>query len=167
MNILINSIEHCEYEKLYNLMQVIFSQTNNMLMDVEDISSYSIDTFTHQLNMKLTESVCYIAIDSNKYIGYAMAIRSTDKRHNHCATLVVAVEKSYWGKGIASKLIDTVILWCNENNVYRLEANVRSDNKTAISLYNNKGFNAEGNRKNSFKACNKFFNEILLVKFTD
>lgn len=66
-------------------------------------------------------------------------------RVRHSGEFGMSVYKKYWGLGIGSIMIDTLIGWARENDIIRkINLRVRTDNKRAILLYERKGFVNEG-----------------------
>lgn len=67
------------------------------------------------------------------------------KRVQHYGEFGMSVRKEYWGIGIGSILIDTLIDWAKSHElVTKINLMVREDNNRAIGLYIKKGFKIEG-----------------------
>lgn len=66
-------------------------------------------------------------------------------RMRHSGGLGMSVRKSYWGLGIGTSMLDTLIDWARETQVItKINLRVRTDNQRAIHLYRRKGFVVEG-----------------------
>ena len=66
-------------------------------------------------------------------------------RTRHSGGLGMSVRKPYWGLGIGSSMLDTLIDWARETQVItKINLRVRTDNQRAIHLYQRKGFVVEG-----------------------
>ncbi len=52
----------------------------------------------------------------------------------------IAVDKNNRNSGIATELINNISLWCKENNIIRINLEVRETNTPAINLYKKTGF---------------------------
>jgi RimJ/RimL family protein N-acetyltransferase len=66
-------------------------------------------------------------------------------RVRHAGELSISVLKEYWGIGVASSLIDSLLEWSKVGNVIKkIDLRVRADNYRAIALYERKGFAVEG-----------------------
>ena len=53
--------------------------------------------------------------------------------------------KEYWGLGIGSLMLDTLIEWARETGIIRkINLRVRTDNRRAVRLYEGRGFVGEG-----------------------
>jgi RimJ/RimL family protein N-acetyltransferase len=66
-------------------------------------------------------------------------------RTRHSGELGMSVRKRYWGLGIGSSMLDTLLAWARETQfVKKVNLRVRTDNQRAILLYEGKGFVREG-----------------------
>jgi len=73
------------------------------------------------------------------------------------------VPKAYWGKGIGSRLVDTLIRWAEEGGVVtKLNLRVRTDNSRAIALYERKGFVIEGEITRSTVIGDEYFDSYWM-----
>lgn len=66
------------------------------------------------------------------------------KRYRHQGQFGMAVLKEYWGRGIGSRLIDTLVEWANSVGITRITLQVDKTNLQAIALYKKFGFREEG-----------------------
>ena len=66
-------------------------------------------------------------------------------RVRHSGEFSMSVRKQYWGLGIGSLMLDTLIDWARgTRTVKKINLRVRTDNQRAIALYKRKGFVIEG-----------------------
>ena len=66
-------------------------------------------------------------------------------RNRHTGEFGISVRQAYWGRGIASALIDSLLDWARASAVItKINLRVRTDNARAIALYERKGFVVEG-----------------------
>ena len=66
-------------------------------------------------------------------------------RVRHVGEFGVSVRKEYWGLGIGSLMLDTLIEWARATRIVKkINLHVRTDNQRAIVLYRGKGFMIEG-----------------------
>jgi RimJ/RimL family protein N-acetyltransferase len=66
-------------------------------------------------------------------------------RVRHSGEFGMSVRKRYWGLGIGSLMLDTLIAWARDTQtVKKINLRVRTDNQRAIWLYERKGFVNEG-----------------------
>jgi RimJ/RimL family protein N-acetyltransferase len=66
-------------------------------------------------------------------------------RVRHSGEFSMSVRKQYWGLGIGSLMLDTLIAWARDTQIVKkINLRVRTDNQRAIRLYERKGFGIEG-----------------------
>ena len=74
--------------------------------------------------------------------------------------MVTGILQEYAGKGIGSRLFDTLLLWAKESPLRRLELTVMTHNERAIALYKKNGFEIEGTHK-----CSLMIDGALVDEF--
>nr|WP_314465435.1 GNAT family N-acetyltransferase [uncultured Clostridium sp.] len=88
---------------------------------------------------------------------------SPKERISHQADLAVSVKKKYWGLGVGTHLMQTMISFAKSNGQTEiLHLGVKDDNLNAVKLYKKMGFNEIGRHKNFFKIDGKYYDEILM-----
>ena len=66
-------------------------------------------------------------------------------RVRHSGEFGMSVRKRFWGLGIGSLMLDTLIDWARGTQIVKkINLRVRTDNERAIGLYERKGFVREG-----------------------
>ena len=84
-------------------------------------------------------------------------------RIKHYGEFGITVQKKHWGTGIGSLMLDTFIAWAkNSNIIKKINLRVRTDNKRAISLYEQKGFVKEGTIRKEIIIDSKFYDHYWM-----
>lgn len=66
-------------------------------------------------------------------------------RVRHSGEFSMSARRQYWGLGIGSLMLDTLIAWARDTQIVKkISLRVRTDNQRAIRLYERKGFVNEG-----------------------
>jgi RimJ/RimL family protein N-acetyltransferase len=79
-------------------------------------------------------------------------------RVRHSGEFGMSVRKPYWGLGIGSLMLDTLIDWARETgDVTKINLRVRTDNQRAIALYQRKGFVIEGTIRRAIFLDGEYF----------
>ena len=78
--------------------------------------------------------------------------------------LAIAILQEYTGKCYGAKLMNTIEGYAINNGITRLELEVAKTNKVAISLYQKKGFEVEGIKRNAFLVNGKHEDDLLMAK---
>lgn len=127
-------------EELLEYLKIIGSETDNLsfgaegiLLDVEEERKY-LDELAKSLN-----DIQLLAKANGEIIGTASLIRKKN-RMRHRAEFGISVKKAWWGCGVASTLMEYILLFAKSTGVEQINLEVRSDNKRAIALYKKFGF---------------------------
>jgi len=79
-------------------------------------------------------------------------------RVRHSGEFSMSVRRPYWGLGIGSLMLDTLIEWARANQIVKkINLRVRTDNRRAILLYERKGFVIEGTIRKEILLDGKYF----------
>jgi len=79
-------------------------------------------------------------------------------RVRHSGEFGMSVRKQYWGLGIGSLMLDTLIDWARHTQIVKkINLRVRTDNQRAILLYERKGFVKEGTSRKEILLDGKYF----------
>ena len=112
------------------------------------------------------DDIMLLAKSGEKIVGCASLSR-LPRRMKHRGDFAISVAKEYWNKGIGSQLLSNIIAFAKGNNFEIIDLQVRSDNKSAIHLYEKYGFKKIGEHPAFFKISDeniKFEYMYLLLK---
>jgi RimJ/RimL family protein N-acetyltransferase len=95
---------------------------------------------------RCAESCLYLlALLEGTIVGSLTFQAGARPRIQHAGEFGISVRKEYWGIGVASSLIDSLLEWSrNGHRIKKVNLRVRADNHRAIALYARKGFAVEG-----------------------
>ncbi len=124
------------------------------------------DSFTHPWNeeaflseIKKENSHCYVALQNNEVIGYAVMTTVLDEGD----LLLISVEKSHRRKGVANALFSKFCDIAKENKLSFITLEVRASNLGAKALYEKLGFEYVSVRKNYYS--NPVEDAVLMTKY--
>ncbi len=99
-----------------------------------------------------------VAVCDNRIVGGLNLSSSSRPRLAHAGEFGVSVRKHLWGNGIASALIEEMIRQVREEGrIRKINLEVRTDNASAIALYERFGFAAEGINQRAFLVDGSFY----------
>ena len=101
-----------------------------------------------------SDDIMLLAKCGDKIVGCA-SLNRLPRRMKHRGDLAISVAKDYWNKGIGSRLLENIIVFARENDFHIIDLQVRSDNKSAIHLYEKFGFKSLGVRKKYYQDNNE------------
>ena len=128
------------------------------------------DGFSH---MTIEQECAYIASMTGRsalllgFIGKDLAaIASLEgksrERAAHRAGLVITVRQKFWHRGVGTQMMNHLLDHARQHNISVIETHVRSDNASAISLYEKMGFERIGTYRHFFRIGDKDFNAELM-----
>ena len=138
---------------------------NSLLTESESIEAgksqhQRIDSVLRASNQRIL-----VACDGSDLVGLVGLTQGLFERNKHCISLMIGLLADYWGRGVASKLLQRGIAWAQMRGISRLEVGVLENNERAISFYERNGFTKEGIKKNALCISGEFVSEIIMAKF--
>jgi ribosomal protein S18 acetylase RimI-like enzyme len=106
-----------------------------------------------------------VALDGDRVVGGLGVSRETHPVNRHVATLGLAVDREYRGRGIGSALMAGAIRWAVEQGVEKLGLAVYSGNRGASRLYAKFGFVQEGRLAGHSKKGHGYEDEIVMGRW--
>ena len=105
----------------------------------------------------------FLAIMENRPVGTIGLHVAGQPRKGRQGSLGLMVHPDYWGRGIASRLIEHILeLADNWLNLARVELEVFDHNERAVKLYERLGFVREGRRERAAFGSGRHLNELLM-----
>lgn len=133
MNVIVSLMDETDIDGVLEISNLSFS------------SPWSRLSYEQELNNSLARY--FVAKLDNKIVGFVGTWIIVDESH----ITNVAVHPDYRKLGIASKLIEEMISYCDKQNCTAYTLEVRASNKPAISLYEKHGFKIDGVRKEYYQ----------------
>lgn len=145
------TIRHSEPED-FAAIQAIYAQPSCFGGTLQ-LPYPSLDMWKKRLNNWGDDHFSLVAELNGQIVGQLGFEVSSRPRRKHAANFGMGVSEAHQGKGIGSKLIETMLdMAINWMQVKRIELEVYTDNDAAIALYKKHGFEIEGTaRKHAFR----------------
>lgn len=113
-------------------------------------------------------SLMLLGIIDNKIISVSQVSVSNRKRIAHNSELAISVKKEYWGMGIGTAVMESLIDFARSSNTIKtISLGVKGSNKKAQHLYEKLGFEKVGVHKNFFNIDGNYDDEILMDLYLD
>lgn len=88
----------------------------------------------------------------------------TRERTMHAGEFGMSVKRAYWGRGLGSRMLDTLIAWARRTGtIRRIKLRVQSGNERAIALYRSRGFVEEGVLKSEFRVRGVWVDVLMMA----
>jgi ribosomal protein S18 acetylase RimI-like enzyme len=109
-----------------------------------------------------------VAEVEGRLVGFSRCEGNKLKRTSHKVEFGVCVLKEFWGYGIGKNLLKESITWADTNRIKKINLSVIENNKNAIKLYEQNGFEVEGILKSDkLLSDGHYYNTILMGRITD
>jgi RimJ/RimL family protein N-acetyltransferase len=107
----------------------------------------------------------FIAADGSDAIGYIYTVLGRFKKFRGNAYIaVVSIKQSHQGKGVGTRLMQTVEDFAKSRNIGRLELEVFAKNERAIALYERLGYQQEGRKRRAVQNHDGFDDIVFMAK---
>ena len=108
-------------------------------------------------------SLILVAIAENEIIGMLTFFGGALKRTQHVGEVGASVLKEYWGQGVGTALMNSLIDWAKTTGIIRkINGRTRTDNFASMRLCEKFGFEREGLSRKEFQLNGNFYDFILL-----
>ena len=136
---------------LLEYLKQVGGETNNLTFGSEGMP-FSVEAEAEFISgmENSTDNVMLLAKSDEKIVGCA-SLNRLPRRMKHRGDFAISVAKDYWNRGIGSQLLENIIAFARENDFEIIDLQVRSDNKSAIHLYEKYGFKKIGEHSAFFK----------------
>jgi RimJ/RimL family protein N-acetyltransferase len=155
---------------LLDYLKIVGGETENLAMDGRGIGDdvEAEQTFL-EAKHETMNSIQLLAIDGERIVGCLSVDTSSRKKIRHRGEVGLSVIKDYWGRGIGTSLLGTMLVWARTPaaGLRKLDLTVRADNKRAISLYRHFGFAEEGHVSRLFYVDGQFIDGIVMGLLID
>jgi RimJ/RimL family protein N-acetyltransferase len=109
-----------------------------------------------------------VAEVEGRLVGFSRCEGNKLKRTSHKVEFGVCVLKEFWGYGIGKNLLKESITWADTNRIKKINLSVIENNKNAIKLYEQNGFEVEGILKSDkLLSDGQYYNTILMGRIND
>jgi putative acetyltransferase len=107
----------------------------------------------------------FVALAWGEVVGIITIERMTHPVNRHVATLGMAVESSWRGKGLGSALMAAAMRWARRVGIEKVTLEVYPDNEAGIALYRKFGFHEEGRLVRQSKKTFGYQDEVIMSRW--
>lgn len=143
---LIREAEGCDAGAVLTYIALISQETDFLTFGPGEFRLTRKEESDYLEKCRCAENCLYLlAVLAGTIVGTLTFQAGTRPRVRHAGELGISVLQAYWGIGVASALMDSLLEWSKSGNVIKkMNLRVRADNHRAIALYQRKGFVVEG-----------------------
>lgn len=155
MNIIINRAAPEDAGEILLFLKQIGSESDNLSFGGEGLGFSVKDEESYLSKIQSSiDDIMLVARCDGKIVGSA-SLNRLPRRMNHRGDFSVSVLKNYWNKGIGTKLLCAIIDCAKKCGFEVIDLQVRSDNMSAIHLYEKFGFKKIGTHPSFLKVENE------------
>ena len=143
---------------LYNKIKFYEKEDLDEIVSIENkshLTPWTKKNFTEAYNAK---NLFRVLKNQSNIIGYYIALFSDEE----CQLLNITVRLELKKRGFGQLMIENLFKECRKKNIHDIFLEVRASNSSAIRLYEKKGFNEIGIRKNYYKIIDGKEDAILM-----
>jgi L-amino acid N-acyltransferase YncA len=124
----------------------------------------NITTYENWIKSKVVDSY-FVSFDENEINGWAALSKVSDRCvYGGVAEVSVYVSSQAQGKGVGSKLMQQLIDFSEDNNIWTLQAGIFPENEASIYLHKKFGFRVVGTREKLGKLKGVWRDVVLMER---
>lgn len=152
-------------ENLLELKLALDHESSFMMFEPRERTA-SVAAVRAEIEQRLARhnSTLIVAALPDLIAGYVEAYGGGFNRTRHSAVVVAGVRASHSGRGIGSRLFQSLTDWADGAGIVRLELTVMAHNARAVWLYEKHGFEAEGVRRCSMLVDGVCVDELAMAR---
>ncbi|MDY4761366.1 GNAT family N-acetyltransferase [Streptococcus thoraltensis] len=161
--LVIEEAQMCDAPAIKMFLDEVSQETSFIINDGQDIS---VEDLQNALSFSLNSlnRICLLAKVNDNIIGMVNVTSSDEFNFNHVGDLFIAVKQAYSGHGVGHYLMELVCDWAEHSpQIKRLELSVQTRNTRAIKLYQDFGFEIEGEKKAALKLDEDTYLNLLMM----
>ena len=108
----------------------------------------------------------FVALDGSRVVGWADISPEQAAAIKHCGSLGMGVIAEYRGQRIGERLLVACMEKAQRNGISRITLQVRTDNESAIKLYEKVGFQTEGIMTGSMLVDRNYYDTLFMSLVT-
>jgi len=163
-NITIRKAKKEDAAEIIAYLNIIGGESDNLLFGANEfhMTVEQEEEYIQSLENAQT-SALLVGIVDGKIICVGSISAPKRERIAHQATLALSVVKGFWGQGVGTHLMNSLIDFAKSSDKLEIiHLQVRSDNEYAIALYKKMGFEEIGLFPKYTKINGEYFDDILM-----
>jgi RimJ/RimL family protein N-acetyltransferase len=113
---------------------------------------------------KPVNSVLLVAEDGGRVVGLLGLLGRELPQEAHVGSVGISVRRDYRGRGVGTRLIETLFEWARQHGIRRIEIEAFANNPGAIRLYEAMGFVREGVRRGAVVVDGEYVDVVCMAR---
>lgn len=150
-------------KEILEYLNIIGGESDNLLFGKNGFSMTIEQESNYIKNINSSNKSCMLIGRINGIIVSVVSISGSEReRIAHRGEIAVSVRKDYWNLGIATVMMEELILFAKVAEIEVIGLEVKSDNINAIHLYEKLGFKRIGTYEKFFKINGKYYDSEMM-----
>lgn len=165
MAIIIKKATIKDSAQLLNLQQMNLLESDNFLADPDEWSPSLTAEKQAITDCRKNKNLYLTAWQDKQIVGSLLLNRGQYRKNQHAGKIEIFIRPEFRNQGIGRQLVEKLFSWAKKNKVRKIELEVWSNNRPAITFYKKLGFKQEGIRKKAYCLKNRHTDGILMSKW--
>jgi len=122
------------------------------------------ETVKYFSEIRENDDIALVAEYDGKVAGSIEIRKRKSPKMKHVGSIGIAIKKEFWGKGIATRLMEEAEKEARKKKMKKLNYELFEPNKRAINLVEDCGFKLAGRLKKEAKIGKKYVDELIFEK---
>jgi len=163
-SLIIREAEKVDAKTLLNFINYVAGETDFLTFGENEffMKGSELAEFIHKCEK--TANMLMLVGDVKGELAGSLSFRGGERqRIEHTGEFAITVARKYWGQGIGTRLIETLIAWAKESGIIRkINLRVHENNRRAIKLYYRLGFVKEGFISREYLIDGKLYGNVFM-----
>ena len=147
------------FKKVTSETDFLVTQPDEVIMSIDQEKAII------RAHLEKKNSLFLVALLNDEVVGSLNFIGGGRKRTKHKGELGMSVLKDFWGLGIGSALLQSLLDWTKKSEIRKLQLEVMVDNERAINLYRKFGFKIEGRKEKAVFKNGKYIDLFVMGRW--
>jgi len=161
--LLIRDAKVSDANEIVEYMKKVTIETHYMITRPEEVLDVPMEKSIIRSHLSNPRKLMIVGILDDRIVSLLSFSAFRRKRVSHSGELSLSVLKDYWGLGIGSAMMETLIEWARKKGIVRIQLEVLEDNERAINLYKKFGFVVEGRKRKAVKLEEGFKDTLIMA----
>lgn len=162
---MIRTVEERDAAAFVELQRTIDAESGFMLFDPGERQTTAEEQAQRIRDLRCgNQQEIVVAELDGELVGFLGATIGGRRRNCHSASFAMGVLGRFAGRGVGTRLLESLHDWAQARSLRRLELTVISHNLRAIALYLKMGFVIEGRRSDALRVDGRFVDEYWMAK---
>jgi len=161
--LLIRDAKVSDANEIVGYMRRVTIETHYMVTKPEEVLDVPMERSIIKSHLNNPRKLMIVGVLDDRIVSLLSFSTFRRKRVSHSGELSLSVLKDYWGLGIGSAMMETLIEWARKKRIVRIQLEVLEDNERAINLYRKFGFIVEGRKRKAVRLEECFKDTLIMA----